>query len=309
MVISEVSVIIPTCNRETMLLRAVRSVLEQTYRNYELIIVDDGSTDGTQQSIAQLQNPNIKYRRFESCSGTSAKPRNAGIGLARGKYIAFLDDDDEWLPTLLEKFVDKLKTVDARVGVLYCGLIHVDPQGNVLKTEHPMLRGKLWPLMLSHTIGSLSSCLIKRECFDEVGTFDIESPEAHGDMWIRLAKHYDYDYVPEALALYHIHENQMTNSRSRIHKLKARLKKFANEYAKYPGEFQTVRSRIGRQALTDLIAGDRRQGLECLPEILHYNGQLRFLLVLPVIFISPGLSQWLHKLYWRLISIPLWNKK
>ena len=302
----EVSVIIPTCNRESMLLRAIKSVKDQTYQNYELIIVDDASTDNTQKSVTQIQDQNTTYIRFETNSGTSSKPRNAGLEIARGKYIAFLDDDDEWLPTLLEKLTDKIKTVDERVGVIYCGLIYVDSQGDVLKTVHPMLRGTLWPLMLVNTIGTLSSSLIKRECFNKVGLFDVEGVGAHSDMWIRLAKHYDYDYIPEALARYHLHENQMTYSGHEILRKEARLKKYANDYIKYPREFQAVKSNIG---LSYLLKGDRYQGLKYLPDMLRENRYLMFYLALALLFISPRLWRQVVNLKQLLTSKALWKKK
>jgi glycosyltransferase involved in cell wall biosynthesis len=291
-----VSVIITTHNREEMLLRAVRSVLAQTYQNFELIIVDDGSTDNTEKSISRLQNQNITYIKFDRASGTSAKPRNTGLEIARGKYIAFLDDDDEWLPTLLEKFIEKIETADDKVGVVYCGWSNVNPQGKVFQTVHPMLRGRLWPLMLGRTVGTISSSLIKRECFTQVGLFDTDrAAEPHGDMWVRLAKNYDYEYVPEALARIHIHESQISKSQSlRILRLKGRLKKYADDYLKYPEQLHIIRSKIG---LAHLIDGERLRGFKYLPDILRNNRSFKFYVILIALLISPGFRRLLGKYY------------
>ena len=289
MLTPEVSVIIPTCNREEMLLRALRSVKAQTYLNYEVIIVDDGSTDNTQNSIIRMHDQNINYFRYEISSGTSAKPRNAGLKKARGKYIAFLDDDDEWLPTLLEKLTEKIKILNEKVGVVYCGIMLVDTKGIVLRMSHPMLRGTLWPRMLVGPVGTLSSSLIRRECFNKVGLFDVQEAGTHGDMWVRLAKHYDFDYVPDILTRYHIHENQMSNTRKPIIGREVRLKKYADDYKRHPAERRVVRSGIG---LLYLEKGDRLKGVKYLPDImLHNHCSLNFYLTLVLMFISPRLLQ------------------
>jgi glycosyltransferase involved in cell wall biosynthesis len=103
-----VSVIIPTYNRAEMLIRAIRSVLKQTYEDYEIIVVDDGSTDDTAKVMKAYENDKFKYIRYSLNKG-GAFARNLGLDSSRGKYIAFLDSDDEWLPTKLEKqtkFID-----------------------------------------------------------------------------------------------------------------------------------------------------------------------------------------------------------
>ena len=114
----KVTVVITTYNRAGLLKRAVESVLSQTYTDYEIIIVDDCSSDNTQDVIAGFNHPRIHSFRHDGNRGPSAS-RNTGIALASGKYIAFLDDDDEWLPVNLEARVHLLDEASCKVGLVY----------------------------------------------------------------------------------------------------------------------------------------------------------------------------------------------
>ena len=107
-----VSIIIPTYNRAHLIGRAIQSVLNQTYQNFEIIVVDDGSTDNTEEMIKEFQkhDKRIKYIRHEKNRGGAAA-RNTGIKVARGEYIAFQDSDDEWLPEKLEKQMDVFQRI------------------------------------------------------------------------------------------------------------------------------------------------------------------------------------------------------
>jgi glycosyltransferase involved in cell wall biosynthesis len=116
----EVSVVIPTYNRAKVLSRAVKSVLNQGYRDFEIIVVDDGSTDNTEQVVGAFDKQQVKYVRHEKNMGPAAA-RNTGIGHANGKYIAFQDSDDEWFPQKLGRQVEILETASDRVGGVYTG--------------------------------------------------------------------------------------------------------------------------------------------------------------------------------------------
>jgi glycosyltransferase involved in cell wall biosynthesis len=124
-----VSVIIPTFNRAHLINRAIQSVLSQTYRDFELIIIDDASNDGTEETAKKIissnksfHDPQIIYIKNRVRKGGSAA-RNIGIKLAKGKYIAFLDDDDEWLPTKLSEQVNIMNRSNENVGAVYAGFM------------------------------------------------------------------------------------------------------------------------------------------------------------------------------------------
>ena len=119
--IIKISVIIPTHNRVDLLGRAIRSVQNQTYKNIEIIIVSDGSTDGTDEFVNKLKytDNRIQFYEYKPSKGSNVA-RNLGIEKSKGEYIAFLDDDDEWLPTKLEKQLEVFQK-DYRIGLVYTG--------------------------------------------------------------------------------------------------------------------------------------------------------------------------------------------
>lgn len=116
-----VSIIIPTYNRRQSIGRFIKSVLNQTYRDFELIIVDDGSTDNTRELVAGFNNERIRYVRHEENKGEAAA-RNTGIKAARGEYIASHDSDDEWLHEKLAKQIRAFENCSPEIGVVYNAL-------------------------------------------------------------------------------------------------------------------------------------------------------------------------------------------
>ena len=124
-----VSVIIPTYNRAACLKLALASVLNQTYQNFEIIVVDDASTDGTADVVRGFADARITYVRHDvnrGKVGAGAAARNSGIARAQGTYIAFLDDDDEWLPEKLARQVAVLDRGPRSVGAIYTGFVKID---------------------------------------------------------------------------------------------------------------------------------------------------------------------------------------
>ena len=122
----KVSIILPTYNRAHIIEKAIQSVLNQTYQDFEIIIIDDGSKDDTKKIIRGFQEKDnrIKYIRFEENKGAAAA-RNAGIKMSKGEYITFQDSDDEWLPEKLEKQMKIIETSSENI-VVYCGFWRID---------------------------------------------------------------------------------------------------------------------------------------------------------------------------------------
>ncbi|MHB1357073.1 MAG: glycosyltransferase family 2 protein [Anaerolineae bacterium] len=197
-----VSVIITTHNRARLLPRALHSVLDQTYSSLECIIVDDASSDETPDVVRQHQDSRISYYRHESNRGASAA-RNTGILQARGELIAFLDDDDEWLPTKLEKQVALMEASPDQVGVAYCTHYAVYPGANsrmeVLKPS--TFVGNIYlKLLCGWGPATGSSALVKREVFQTCGLLD-ETLQSYTDydLWLRVSQRYLFVCVPESL--------------------------------------------------------------------------------------------------------------
>jgi len=203
----DISVIIPTYNRASLLARALNSVLNQTYRSIEVIVVDDGSQDGTEESVKRINDKRIRYIKHEKNRGVSAA-RNTGIDKAKSNYIAFLDSDDEWLPDKLGKQIQVFKDLDSSYGVVYSDHKDLAERSGVSMTASKINRdGNIfYNLLRLLMFVSPTCCIVRRECFDMVGVFDEDiniNVREDTDMFLRIAKLYKFKYVDECLAIVH----------------------------------------------------------------------------------------------------------
>ncbi len=260
----EVSVVIPTYNRAGLLRRAVKSVLDQTYQDFEIIVVDDCSTDDTQKTLADFKDERIKYVRHNKNKGPGAS-RNTGIRIARGRYIAFLDSDDEWLPEKLEKQVKKMSESPDKIGIIYGGHEFISEKtGKVIDDRVPAARGDLHIAALrSALLGGGSVPLIRKECFQKCGFFD-ETPSIQGfedwDMYIRLSKSYEFDLIPEVLFRRYFHGTQsITVLKNKIETRKELLRKHQEEFSKRPSIMADHLNRLG---VLYAVSGDMKEAKE-----------------------------------------------
>lgn len=203
----QVTVIIPTFNRETMIRHAVESVLKQTYTNYEILIIDDGSSDNTEQALGPWLSQ-IHYIKKENGGPSSA--RNKGIRHASSDYVAFLDSDDQWEPNFLQTVVDASLETPA-LGLVTTGRL-VFPKGIPRpRIPNSRLEGDLYPLLFQSNFVTTSGVLVKRECFDRVGLFNEKLDQAEDyDMWLRIAKEYPIAFLNKYLCRWHQHHSNIS---------------------------------------------------------------------------------------------------
>lgn len=212
MTVPTVSIVVPTHNRAPILRRAMRSALDQTFGDFELIIVDDASTDATEETVRSVGDIRIKYFRHDVNRGVAAA-RNTAILHSCGRYVAFLDDDDEWLPTKLERQLALLESSPPSVGGVYSGSIKVDrATGTVLDQIAPSKRGRLFDQMLAKNwIGPTSAVVLRKACLDRVGLFDTELVFGEDyDLWLRLSREFEFDYIAEPLVRFYVQETGMS---------------------------------------------------------------------------------------------------
>lgn len=211
-----VSVVIPTYNGEKTIANAIQSVLNQTHTNFELIIVDDGSIDGTKKIISSFQKKDKRIKYFyEKNSGGPAKPKNFATTIARGDYIAYLDHDDEWLPEKLQKQIDLFCRSDAQVALVGCDAYLIDENGkNVGAYTTPTHKEPLPWLLFVDFIYSNSSVMIKKSVVDRVGSRDEKLMYAEDwDMWIRIiSAGYSFGFVRRPLIKYRLSTTNTTNT-------------------------------------------------------------------------------------------------
>jgi glycosyltransferase involved in cell wall biosynthesis len=201
----KVSVITAAYNHKEFVRHSVESVLHQTYKDYEHIVVDDGTTDGTAE-ILQSFGSRIKYIRQEN-RGTPAAI-NAGIRASAGEYFAILDSDDAWLPHKLERQMSVFEQLP-RTAVVYSQAQVIDAEGRVKAGDllgEPLSRDDPFEDLLKHDPIPVLTAVVKRECFDEVGGFDETLPSiSDWGLWIQISTRWPIEFVPEPLALYRMH--------------------------------------------------------------------------------------------------------
>jgi glycosyltransferase involved in cell wall biosynthesis len=218
-----ISVVIPAYNREHTILVAIRSVLWQTLQPKEVIVVDDGSSDGTAAAVESLGTPTVRLIR--QANGGISAARNTGIQAARGDWVAFQDSDDEWLPTKLERQVAALAADPAHPSAIYCGLLIIGRLENAATHQtsarhriayHPdpaeqTVSGNILPALLRSNLVSTQTLMARRETLHKVGLFDTGLKSlVDWDIAIRLASHGAIGFVDEPLALQRFTPNSIT---------------------------------------------------------------------------------------------------
>ncbi len=223
-----VTVVITTYKRKLDIVeRAIRSVVAQTYRDWELIVVDDSPEDYEYRlEIKKMVNRyandyQVVYHANPKSSGACFS-RNVGLEMARGEFIAYLDDDDEWVPSKLERQTEAMNNADGHVALVYCPYYSIDEEtGQKKAVKKPMRSGMLYEYLLEvgNIFGGMSMPLMRTACVKDVGGFDILMQSAQDiDLWLRLAKKYPVIYLDEPLVNYYIHGGDQisTNPYKRI---------------------------------------------------------------------------------------------
>jgi glycosyltransferase involved in cell wall biosynthesis len=195
----------------TYLPDTLESVLRQTFTDFEVLIVNDGSSDNIIQWTAEIKDPRVQLIS-QTNQGVSAA-RNKGIVQAKGEYIAFLDADDLWEPTKLEKQVLCLDENPA-VGLVHTSMLLVNEQGQSLgKIITSNAEGKAWKQLLEHNTILTSSVIVRQSCLETVGGFDQNLRTAEDwDLWIRIASRYPLAFIKEPLVFYRLHPNNTTKN-------------------------------------------------------------------------------------------------
>ena len=253
-----VSVIIPTYNRADLVAQAVQSVLDQTYEHMETIVVDDGSTDNTPEALKKYQDKiNYIYQKRSERSNA----RNIGFRHSRGNYIAFLDSDDLWLPTKIEKQVQVLNE-NGDIGLVYTDVQFIDTDGN----PHPgeicwdaPEREVLYEDLMTHNVitGTTSSVLVRRTCLDKVGLFDEWMNTCEDlDLFRRIARYYEFRKIDVPLVKFRIHgDNTQHNASAMAKGWEITIRKISEDI---PPDFEYYKNEAIAKNLSQ-IAGLYRQ--------------------------------------------------
>lgn len=236
-----VSIVLPTYNRGHTLKRSIQSVLDQTYKDFELIIVDDGSTDNTKSIVESVSDNRITYIYSKKNQG-AAEGRNMGIRNSRASLLAFQDSDDAWVKNKLEIQMNRLASLNDGWGMIYSDKLRILSTEKKINWPAPTVkRGEIInrdKMEYAVAFIGIQTCLIKRECLNQVGLFNgalraLEDLE----LFIRIVRHYDICHIQEQLV--HYYDMGDGISRSKHNRIKARKKIMSlhHKYLKNEKEF------------------------------------------------------------------------
>lgn len=214
---AKVSTIIPTYNCEQYIRETIESALSQTYKDMEFIVVDDGSTDRTEEIIKSF-SPKLKYIHYNENQGPSAA-RNRGIKEAQGEYVAFLDHDDIWMPTKIEEQI-KLFENNKDLALAYSNFCYVDHRnvemGALFDTVKPQ-RGFVFEKLILDNFVPTTSVIAKKKILEEVGGFNERFMISHDfDLYLRIAERYQIDFIDSPLVKHRIYPDSASSKKRKI---------------------------------------------------------------------------------------------
>jgi glycosyltransferase involved in cell wall biosynthesis len=213
-----ISVIIPAYNAEKFIERTLSSVLQQTYENIEVLVINDESSDRTVEIVESMKKLDSRIRLFHQPNSGVAAARNLGVFHASGEFIAPIDSDDIWHKENLERQLECFLNSDRSVGLVYSWSFNIDELDRPLKGfSASRVQGRVSKTLLCHNfIGNSSATLIRRECFETVGQYDctLKTQGAQGcedlDLYLRISEYYQFRVVPHFLVGYRKIVNSMS---------------------------------------------------------------------------------------------------
>lgn len=250
-----VSVIIPTYNRANIIKDAIETVLNQTYQNFEIIVVDDGSTDKTEKVVKSFNDSRIRYI-YQPNSGKPSVARNLGINSSKGDFVAFLDSDDLWHPQMLEKHVEVLNA-NAKLGFTTDWSSYRTFDGKeifqkICCAENSKEYIKYLLLTPDKAYAGPSTCVIRKECFEKSGLFDESMTFCEDwDLFFRLALHFEMHNIHEILTYVRIHQESISKTNDVVNFREGYLKflQKAFENKDLPSEMLKIKKQAYSNAL------------------------------------------------------------
>lgn len=294
----KVSVVIPTHNRSELLINSIKSVLKQDFEDFEVIIVDDASSDDTAEKVKCIKDQRLKYYKIEKPKGGN-HARNFGVNKSEGEYVAFLDDDDEWHPGKLSKQLQKFEAKKT-VGLVYTAVEIIYTDENVKYVTRPKEDGDLSKkILLKNHIGTTSCVMAKKTILEEVGGFDEKLPARQDyDLWIRICKLCDVAFVDEPLVLYYNRNNSTqvsTNIEKYLRAVEIMEQKYEDDFLQLSKREQKyIKSKVCFSAGNRLIRNkDCREGRKYLLRSMRMKFTIKSFALYLLSFLS---YKWILKL-------------
>lgn len=285
------SIIIPLYNKQKDIAATLQSVFAQTFGDFEVIVINDGSTDGSEQEVLKFDDVRLKYHKTENRGVSEA--RNTGIDMASGKIIAFLDADDHWLPEHLET-VYNLETDFPEAGIMGTNYKFIYHDGKAMDTNFdslgPGFRGivdNVFRHSLHNRLFWTSCVAVRKEVFEKTGKFDTTITLGAGedtDMWIRIALKYPAAFTTKVTANYNLGGSNRISHSQTLKRSFAKFDKFKTEEAADPHLKKYLDLYRADYALKHKMAGDKATAsfYEDGLDPANISGKARLLLKLPV---------------------------
>lgn len=266
--IPKVSVIIPTYNRAHSVGRAIQSVLDQTFQDFEIIVVDDASSDNTEDVVKKfLQDSRIHYRRLQQNRG-APWARNSGAEVAKGKYFAFLDSDDKWFPDFLERHITTLENLPSNIGMSCCNMLRIS--GERREIVGPGKRSLSFTENLIHADGlCCSSFVVKKDAFHTINGFDVRlSSFQDFDFLLKISEKFQIKVIEDVLLEYHLNEDSISlNMNSKAKGFETIIDLYREEILRN-GIMHRYLFRVGQYYI---LAGHLAKGWQTWRHALRYN--------------------------------------
>jgi len=286
----KVSVVIPTYNRPQKLLRAVDSVMNQSYQDLEIIVVNDYPDEDNRDLLPSYES--LSYIQHNKNRGAPIA-RNNGILAAQGRYIALLDDDDEWKPQKLEHQIERFDELSDDFGLVYSGR-DIVRGGETVKTYIPEHEGKIYSTLLQKNIIPSETPLIRRECFGVIGLFDPRFKSSQDwDLWLRIASEYKAAAVTKSLALsYESHNKRISTDMDRKYQGHKRLlEKHRPAFECHPAALAQLKRQLGLFATQ---SGRNLEGFNYLLSAYSYDPNDWPILLYLIMSVTPNpIREWL----------------
>lgn len=247
-----VSVIIPTHKRSDFIVRAINSVLNQSYKNIEIIVVDDNNGNDkfrkkTQNALNKfIIKKQIIYLKHKYNLGISAA-RNTGIKRAKGKYIAFLDDDDEFLPNKTKDQINIFNQSDNKVGLVYGAYLEINSQTGKKRIIRPKLKKNIQLILGLNYLGPPSMVMFTKNALKKIGKFDVNLNHKEDiDYYFRLSQYFYVNYTNKIIIKYYIHPGGSSkNNKDRLVKMLRFIKKHCKKMKKPKTRWSELNERLG----------------------------------------------------------------
>lgn len=294
----EVSIIVAAYNGERFIKEALESLLAQTFDNFEIVVVDDGSTDSTAEIVKSFEDERVKYFHKEN-SGNQAIPRNFGIKKTEGKYIAFCDQDDLWYPTKLEKQMERNQK-DAGIFITSADIINENGKkiGERLVPKGYLSPEESFEMLLNENFITACSAIILKKVIEEVGFLNEKlSGNDDYDLEIRVAKQYGILGISEPLCAWRRSKGSFSHDMSRVFKENQKI--FSLLKADNEEQSEIIKEGKNKNLLGLFLAyvkeGQYDKAKEVLPQIRPFTGMMKFKIFIKVFRLSPSLSGFLAR--------------